>query len=142
MIRSASIQWLAGFLEGEGSFCYVEGPRVCFKSTDRDVVEKAATLLGAGISGPVVRVPGYKPIYNVGVYGHVAIGWMMTLFGLMGDRRRGQISATLARWRAGRSSDGIPPICHPDRPLRGNGLCDLCYQRKRYHARKLEAAGG
>ena len=47
MIRNVDIAWLAELLEGEGSFVMSERSiAIVVKMTDRDVVERAAALLG------------------------------------------------------------------------------------------------
>ena len=94
----SKVKWLAGYLEGEGSFnyhCY--SPRVGFQTTDVDVAEKAAKLLGGDVKGPLHRAKRRQPIYYVQVYGDKARKAMKLLKSHMGLRRREQIADALSR---------------------------------------------
>lgn len=94
-----SIAWLAGLLEGEGSFARGPHARINLAMTDVDVVRRAADLMG-GAEVYAIPVPGQKTRYQFGVYGPTAAGWMMTLWPFMGARRRERISEQLLKWRA------------------------------------------
>lgn len=56
MKRPDSIEWLAGLLEGEGTFCYSRnGTRhtnVRLSMTDEDIVRRAAAVMSAKVRGP------------------------------------------------------------------------------------------
>ena len=70
---------------------------------DRDVIERAAALLGGHVYGPLKRwhaKPHYQPIWRAQVNGPQAAAWMMTMYGKLGHRRRGQVRRALAAWRA------------------------------------------
>lgn len=109
MLTTKEIAWLAGLLEGEGCFelCRTKfrsgnpynRPRITLASTDKDVVEHTAKLFGSVVSPPRRR-PGRKPIYNTKCLGDKAIGWMQTLFVLLGERRRRKIKDILVEWKA------------------------------------------
>src|SRR5947207_5705193 len=98
------IDWLAGLLEGEGSFCcnVTSSPNgvpiIQLHMTDRDVVEHAGRLLQANLQRPRPH-PTQKTAYRVAVQGSRAISWMMTLWTLLGQRRRAQIEEVLKKWR-------------------------------------------
>ena len=97
-MTALKVKWLAGYLEGEGSFnyhCYSQ--RIGFQTTDVDVAEKAARLLGGEVKGPIMRAKGRQPIYYVQVYGDKARKWMKVLKPHMGTRRREQITDALSR---------------------------------------------
>ena len=111
MITANEIHWLAGLLEGEGSF-YIGGGsrlrksghgtiRVFLGMTDRDVVTKAAALLGSRVIEKIRKAgPGhYKTPWITQVSGQSAAGWMMILWLLLGERRRQQIQKAIAWWR-------------------------------------------
>ncbi len=50
MIRNVDIAWLAGLVEGEGSFhMSTRSIAIILTMTDRDVVERAATLLNGRV---------------------------------------------------------------------------------------------
>ena len=105
-VSARDIAWLAGLLEGEGNFRLTKAwnerfyPWIALKMTDADVVSKAQRLLGVGsfaISMP--HLPHHKVQYRTVATGASAVGWMMTIYGLLGERRRGQIRKVLSHWR-------------------------------------------
>jgi hypothetical protein len=77
--------------------------RVQLCMTDRDVVQRAAAILS---NGPL-KIHTYKDktnqhwkkTFRVAVHGPLAIGWLMTLYPLMGERRQAKIRIILLRWR-------------------------------------------
>lgn len=76
---------------------------IVMPSTDRDVIDRIALLLGGGVYGPVKRgllQQGYKPMYCAQVKGPAAAGWMMTIYCFLGVRRRAQVERALSQWRA------------------------------------------
>lgn len=118
-----NLAWLAGLLEGEGSF-YVRRARdrhprvaVSLQMTDRDIVERAKAIAGCG--GAVLvgdrsrHYPGkgWKDIYHWRVQAEDhAVALMWAIYPWMGARRRGQIKACLAEWSStprGRRSASI-----------------------------------
>ena len=61
--------------------------------------------------------------------------WPMTLYTLMGARRREQIRKALTVWRSlrvGRRPKDEVIECHPGKKYFAKGLCKPCYRRKRY----------
>lgn len=104
------LEWLAGILEGEGSFSvnYSHGkdkvgyPDISLSMSDRDVVERVCRLLE-------VRLKGYqskrrtkngklvKFAWTSKLKGARAAGWMQTLFPFMGIRRQEQIGLALEK---------------------------------------------
>ena len=113
------LYWLAGWLEGEGSFTFNTGtkpyisnsPRISSVSTDRDVVNRAAT--------------------------------MMTLFVLMGQRRQDDIKHILLQWKAAPFGKPRVVTCHPTQPYYAKGFCHTCYdsqkpsrKERQIHAKK------
>lgn len=97
MTKTRDIYWLAGLLEGEGCFSSTKGyPSIMVKMVDRDVVERAHKILRPvefRIDGNEVK--GYGPYddvrqrqYVAKIVGRRAVGWMMTLYPLMGRRRQ------------------------------------------------------
>lgn len=96
-------QWLAGILEGEGSFCLSgKMPRLVLQMTDRDVVDRAANLLGSNVWKHKPQ-PGHKVAWACGRAGLTAIEWMRVLRPFLGSRRQGQIVATVQGWLEQRS---------------------------------------
>lgn len=113
MISISDIYWLAGYLEGEGYFGVgkANGARsksLAFKisvgSTDRDVVERASRIMSGIVrlhsNGNGIR-DGYarKRLYDFTIHGSRAIQWMMTLYPLMGTRRKERIGEVISAWK-------------------------------------------
>lgn len=142
--------WLAGLLEGEGSFFIRKGsPKIALQMTDRDVVARAATIMGTKINQCVSRPKGkptYKPVYSMAVFGQRAVSWMMIVFRFMGERRQAKIAEVMAEWRrcpgTPKASRGhrTRATCHPDRPAQAFGKCSTCYMRDWRSARRQEIA--
>lgn len=114
--------WLAGWLEGEGCFYYVmhkgNSPRIIVQvfSTDLDVLQKAAKLMG---SKSIRKIPPRKQTatqwmsnggHRTEVQGEPAAQLMRELLPLMGRRRSDQIKLTLEKWEA-RPSKPIKKMC-------------------------------
>lgn len=104
--------WLAGWLEGEGTFYYIHSSvnsaalKIQAFSTDRDVIEKVARLLG---DRHITTIPprecrGTQWKSNGGnrteLGGEPAAALMRALLPFMGLRRTEQIKKALARWDA------------------------------------------
>ena len=136
MPTTHEIAWLAGLLEGEGSFGYYNGcPTIQVQMCDRDVVARAASVLGVSLRAeykPRGR-DTYKPVSGCVATGQRAVSWMMTLYALLGERRRTKVRDILTLWHA---SKRLPRIarnvhrmarCHPDRYVAGHWLCKECY---------------
>ncbi len=101
--------WLAGLLEGEGSFCQGSGKngkrfgnyvRVGLTMTDYDIVEKVAAAIqwtGTIYSRkPSPASPYKKPQYMIAVSGDKAIITMKRILPYMGLRRSARIREILA----------------------------------------------
>lgn len=99
------ITWMAGLLEGEGYFGGGRKGRgkkrdsfvIALTMTDEDVIARAAALLDCKYF-PRKSVKGWKPAYMLQVSGKRAAAWMMTLYPLMGERRKARISEALRHW--------------------------------------------
>lgn len=96
------IAWVAGLLEGEGCFQNHPTqvtPRVVLSMSDRDTVEKYATIVGATAKILIRDFTAKKTAFVCTISGRLAVGWMMTIFPLMSKRRQGKIKEVVARWR-------------------------------------------
>lgn len=91
------LYWLAGLLEGEGSFqkpapCEPKYPRITLQMTDADVVQRVATLFGRNrICSFKSKRANHKDSYSILVKGKRAVQIMGDLYPLMGERRKQQI---------------------------------------------------
>lgn len=101
MISTKDIAWLAGLLEGEGCFRFDPKAHLVIQlaMTDRDVVDRAAALLGGSVCEKKPREAHHKMQYMVRVFGARAAGWMMTLWPFLGQRRRQKVGVCLSQWR-------------------------------------------
>jgi hypothetical protein len=131
-----SLNWLAGLLEGEGTFsltcdakrrCY---PVVSLQMCDEAVVGRAARLLGArNVAMREPDQPHWRPTYVAKIGGAHAAEWMRSLRALMSQRRQAAIERALASYRPRRlvspPATCIVQLC--DRPHRGRGLCHKHY---------------
>lgn len=103
-----SLEFVAGVLEGEGSFGMQKNKdlggrryhyaRVSMQITDKDIADRVADELGGSVYGPYdrKRSPDHKPIYQWHVVGGAARAAMTRLLPLMGERRTAQIEEALA----------------------------------------------
>lgn len=94
------LYWLAGLLEGEGSFVVSYQPngkgvpRVVLKMTDRDVVQRVANLWQSTLLGPYTyeNAGHRKGAWVTQVSGRKAETMMIMLYPHMGARRRARIA--------------------------------------------------
>ena len=121
MQSSLDLAWLAGLLEGEGCF-YIgrqhgkhgkiyTNARISLVMTDRDSVERAATIMGSKVGKPFTPKGG-KIAYRTVVCGAKCAGVMMSIYGLMSERRQAKIRECLAVWKSlpgrGRRRGAVP----------------------------------
>lgn len=119
---------------------YKGPPCIQLQMTDKDTVAKAAELMGGKLYGPHGPYGASKLVtYQTSVYGSTAIGWMMTLYQLMGARRRAKIEEVIGIWKGQQTV--LPtrkPSCHPARDYFAKGMCNVCYM-KDYHSKRTNA---
>jgi hypothetical protein len=99
--------WVAGILEGEGSFIKPPpsrslSPVVSVVMTDLDVMEHLGLLLRTKVipTRRHLEHPEWKPAYCIRLTHARAASLMHTLRPFMGERRRGQIDVALAARKA------------------------------------------
>ena len=97
------IYYVAGFLEGEGYFGRNDTtPRIHVGTRDRDVMRKLKYIMAPDVTLHTKkdkRSENNSDIYYFNVMGCRAIQWMMTLYPLMGERRKSQIESVIAKWK-------------------------------------------
>jgi transcriptional regulator with XRE-family HTH domain len=101
------MHWLAGWLEGEGSFVAPppsdpSRPRISGETCDADVAGEVGRLLEVTPlfrHGKRERSKGWSPSWKLLRRGRSAVQLMEALYPLMGSRRRSQIESALAAVR-------------------------------------------
>ncbi len=101
-VSEKDLYWLAGLLEGEGSFLKAPPSKsnkisIQLEMTDKDVVERAAKILQTSVYTPKIR-NDYKQTYKVNISFNRAAEWMKLLFPLMGARRQQRIEECLKEY--------------------------------------------
>lgn len=94
--------WLAGYLEGEGTFGFMKTGRyghlrVKVSSVDLDPIERVARYWDCNVTSDGVNQAG-RQMHCARVTGHQAADCMIDVFPLMGQRRRGRILTSLAEY--------------------------------------------
>ena len=100
-IATSELHWLAGLLEGEGSFLTgpPSAPRypvLALQMIDQDVVARVAVMFDRKLGRWQSRHAREQPVFLVRITGAKAVAWMMALRPLMGERRRRQIDRAVA----------------------------------------------
>lgn len=110
-MKERDLAWLAGLLEGEGSFLKAPPsspncPRISLEMTDKDVVERAASLMdGKVVKRTNLKSALWKPTYRVIIKGSRAVALMRVLYPEMGVRRRSQIDLALEMYTERKKGD-------------------------------------
>jgi len=107
MVTVKDIAWVAGLLEGEGCFHLNRGraPTIGIGMTDLDTIERFKFVTkGAQKIHKVEKTNSAiaqlrKPAYSFQIGGSLAIEWMMTMYPLMGLRRKAKIREILHGWK-------------------------------------------
>ncbi|MEU8655272.1 hypothetical protein [Actinoplanes philippinensis] len=112
MIEDASpvdLAWLAGLLEGEGAFDLHRQryPRVRLGMTDRDIVTRAAELVGANVRVSFRPAP-QTALWHAEISGPRAEAVMRAILPHMGARRSSRIASVLAH--APKTSKAAPDL--------------------------------
>lgn len=111
MISLKDIYWVAGFIEGEGSFTSQRGwITVRASQVEKQPVEKLQALLGGSLRWYVpTRYPRHQIAWHWVFTGVRAVGLMMTLYSLMSPKRKGQIEKAIKAWTATPSRNHFKP---------------------------------
>lgn len=111
------IAWAAGLFEGEGCITYTQrAPVIAVRMTDKDVLERFASVMGSKITGPYAsQSKGGKPTYNWHVGGIRPVqDALRRLWPYLGERRRARAALVIAEYYES-------PV-----KRRAGGVCDLC----------------
>lgn len=101
------VYWMAGLLEGEGYFGNhkpASTPVIQLAMCDGDVIDKFHRLVKA--TNPVRHTMPRKArrkVHIVALTGPRAVGLMMTVYSLMGQRRKEKIRQVISEWRSKRA---------------------------------------
>jgi hypothetical protein len=132
--------WLAGLLEGQGSFVIHNGEvAIVVQMSDRILVERAALAMGetARFREPTAYKQHLESglVYVAKVGGAAAIEIMERIKPVLSLRRQRQIARVLAERTQIVSNfrERMVALCHPEREHRAKGMCKSCYDR---HLRK------
>lgn len=133
---ASELYWLAGLLEGEGTFLAgppssAAVPFIRVEMTDQDVVEHVAVLIERRVHQHPPRTEQRKPSMSTTIKGAGAAHFMRLVRPLLGERRRRQVDRALARphservrW-VRRAEQCSAADCA--RPARTRGLCKQHY---------------
>ena len=101
MAADLDVAWLAGLLEGEGTFfpgppSRPRSPVLAIQMIDRDVIARVAQLMGVSAMPVRPRRSHWSTTYAVRIRGARAMAWMGRLHPLLGQRRQAQIVRAMA----------------------------------------------
>jgi Homeodomain-like domain-containing protein len=96
--------WLAGLLEGEGSFgrgpsSQPNLPHISVQMTDEDVIQRVSSIWGVRYFKHSPPVAHYKPCFAAKIRGEKAVEWMIRLRPHMGTRRQSQIDKAVSSYQ-------------------------------------------
>ena len=131
-MEPSDLRWLAGLLEGEGTFLRPvpsapRAPLIRLAMTDHDVVRRAAGLLERSVvSAEGGRVHGHRTVFMVTVKGAPAISWMRVLRPYLSTTRRAQVDRSLACSQVAPRQTPIEPAeaAFAAELVAGDGPCD------------------
>lgn len=99
-VTDKDLYWLAGLLEGEGSFLKgppskPNSPLISVEMKDEDIVARVSKLFGRAYHKLSSKKEGWSDTYRVQITGTRAMSLMRLLSPHMGSRRQEQISKAL-----------------------------------------------
>lgn len=103
-LRLEDLHWIAGFLEGEGTFCRCGGTiTIAVSQVNKEPIDKMFLLLGGGILfiERKNQNPKWSDYHRWTVYGETAEMLMKAVFPLMSTKIKNKISEVLS-WYASR----------------------------------------
>ena len=143
-VKTKDVIWLAGLLEGEGCFMFTQSkkrgkpyPTIVVGMTDEDIIVRVSDIWDK-------TVCHRSNHWRTHVHGAVAISWMMTLYLLLGKRRRERIREIIKVWKETTYriyGTRTMSKCHPDRVVVGFDMCQACYDSWRRAKKLLQKVG-
>ena len=100
-VKSSDIYWLSGLLEGGGTFFIRPNgtsPMIKVAMKDKDVIKRVQFMLGGNYAF-IESCVNNSPFYTYQIFGLLSVQWMMTLYSLVGERRRVRILEILNLWK-------------------------------------------
>ncbi len=98
-LSAGEVAWLAGLLEGEGSFGFFSGSlTLSLEMTDEDVVSRVASMFGTAVHQNACRKSHHKFSYATRVRGSRAALFMMLVRPFMGERRGAAIDSAYSAY--------------------------------------------
>jgi hypothetical protein len=102
-LSTETVAWLAGLLEGEGSFMTgppsePRSPVLVISMTDLDVIARVAAIFGVKVQRARQRDKRWKDAWAARVRGRGAVELMLVVRPHMGERRRAQIDRAVASY--------------------------------------------
>lgn len=96
-ISEVDLAYIAGILEGEGSFTLRrKNVVVRCDMTDSDIILRLKSIVGFGhVNSRAPAKPGYKPVFMYTVSGKPAISLCNQIYKFMGNRRQSRITEIL-----------------------------------------------
>jgi len=137
-VTPRQLEWVAGFLEGEGYFSWYRTAWVSATQVQIEPLVRLQRLFGGWLS----KHTQHKHVNIWRVSGAAASGLMMTLHSLMSPRRKRQIETALAKWCKQQTWSGYKNRCPRGHEYnvvritkRGNRrLCTICSNARRRKA--------
>lgn len=98
MFKETDIAWLAGLMEGEGSFFPEKKSgrtkriaTMVVTMSDPDVIQRVADMMDTKMNGPMWSNKSTIPLYRARVRGTKALALMQLILPYMGERRSAKI---------------------------------------------------
>lgn len=127
--RTEDIIWLAALLEGEGHFALARktsplpSPVIRLKMADRDVVERAARIMGGKyVAKRAAPRPEWSDLYHTALSGHPALDLLREMRPYLGHRRGAKADSMLASDYAATVRRADSDLCKRGHPLAGDNL--------------------
>jgi len=98
LIAKNDLYWVAGFLEGEGSFLVSKNAGMTIVSASQKQLQPLQRLVSL-VGGKIYTKVGGRDINMWACRSSRGAGLMMTLYDLMSPRRKEQITNSLSKWR-------------------------------------------